>query len=377
MRHSLVFALLALAGTAAGAAAQGTLSTQGFGYPPGQISTRAATLGGGLGETDPLSPINPAALADWARSGLYVQYSPEYRSVETPTGGADHTMTVRFPVIMGAVSVGRRAVIGLSTSTLLDRTWETHRTGHTPAGADSIEFNENFTSSGAINDIRLGVAYGITSSLWLGVGGHVFSGDDRLKVQRFSSDTTFTPFLEQSMVSYSGTGLSGGLVWQASEWILLGASGRIGGDIKTFRNDTSLTRASVPSRWGVGATFTGVSGLLVTARADWQGWSSLGDLGQPGLGVTDTWDMGGGIEFRGPSFFGAALPLRAGYRHRTLPFTAGDTKITENSFSFGAGIPVAAGRSRIDLGVERANRGSVSGVSEKAWVFSAGFMVRP
>ena len=376
MRYSLVIALLLTAGAAARSAAQGTLSTQGFGYPPGQISTRAASLGGGLAETDPLSPINPAALADWVRSGLYVQYSPEYRNVKS-AAGSDKTMTVRFPVMMGAVTAGSRVVIGVSTSTLLDRTWETHRTGFTRTGADSAQFSEDFTSSGAINDIRLGVTYGITPSLWVGVGGHIFSGDDRLKIQRLSSDTTVTPFIQQSRLSYSGTGLSGGVAWRPSAALLLGASGRVGGNIETFRNDTSLTHATVPARWGVGASFTGVSGMLIAARADWEGWSSLGDLGRAGLGVTDTWDVGAGLEVRGPALFGSSLPLRVGYRHRTLPFTVGDTRIIENSLSFGAGVPISGGRSRIDLGVERANRGSTSGISEKAWILSAGFMVRP
>ena len=376
MRHSLAIALLLSAAVSARAVAQGTLSTQGFGYPPGQLSTRAASLGGGLAETDPLSPVNPAAIAQWVASGLYVQYSPEYRSVQS-SGGSDHTMTVRFPVMMGAVTAGDRVVIGLSTSTLLDRTWQTTRSGYTHTGADSAQFVEDFTSSGAINDIRLGVAFAITPSLWIGAGGHVFSGDDRLKTQRISADTTFTPFLEQSRLSYSGTGLSGGVTWRLSPALMLGASGRVGGDIKTFRNDTSISRATVPSRWGVGAAFTGVSGLLVTARADWVGWSSMGDLGRPGLGVTDAWDVGGGVELSGPLFFGLMLPLRAGYRQRTLPFTVSGAEIVEKSFSFGAGIPISRGRSRIDLGVERANRGSLSGISEKAWILSAGFMVRP
>ena len=376
MRHSLAIALLLPAAISVRAAAQGTLSTQGFGYPPGQLSTRATSLGGGLGETDPLSPINPAAISDWVRSGLYVQYSPEYRSVES-TGASDHTMTVRFPVMMGAVTAGNRVVIGLSTSTLVDRTWETSRAGYTYSGSDSARFEEDFTSSGAINDIRLGVAFAITPSLWIGAGGHIFSGDDRLKIQRISEDTTYTPFLQQSRLSYSGTGVSGGVTWRPTPGLTLGASGRVGGRIETFRNDTSLTHATVPSRWGVGASFAGVSGLLVAARADWVGWSSMGDLGRPGLGVTDAWDMGGGVEVSGPLFFGLTLPLRAGYRHRTLPFTVGTAKIVENSFTFGAGIPISGGRSRIDLGAERANRGSLNGISEKAWILSAGFMVRP
>ncbi len=376
MRYALAIVILLAAVVPARAVAQGTLSTQGFGYPPGQLSTRATSLGGGLAETDPLSPINPAALSQWVASGLYVQYSPEYRSV-TSTDISDHTMTARFPVMMGAVTAGSRVVLGLSASTLLDRTWETSRVGYTHSGADSARFEEDFTSSGAINDIRLGVAFAVTPSLWIGAGGHVFSGDDRLKITRVSADTTTTPFLQQSRLSYSGTGLSGGVTWRPFQGMLLGASGRLGGQIETFRNDTSLTKADVPARWGVGGTFTGVSGLLVTARANWTGWSSLADLGRPGLGVTDAWDVGGGVEVAGPLAFGLSFPVRVGYRQRTLPFTVSGVKVVENSFSFGAGIPISRGRSRIDLGAERANRGSVNGISEKAWILSVGVMVRP
>src|ERR1700674_969292 len=42
------------------AAAQGNLSTQGAGYPEGELSTGALASGGGLAEFDALSPINPA-----------------------------------------------------------------------------------------------------------------------------------------------------------------------------------------------------------------------------------------------------------------------------------------------------------------------------
>ena len=45
-------ALLALVSGAQAARAQGTLSTQGFGYPAGGLSTRAASTGGGFGEFD-------------------------------------------------------------------------------------------------------------------------------------------------------------------------------------------------------------------------------------------------------------------------------------------------------------------------------------
>ncbi|HEU4640927.1 MAG TPA: hypothetical protein VFS44_00640 [Gemmatimonadaceae bacterium] len=378
MTHRLAFAFLLLALAAGTARAQGTLSTQGFGYPPGESSTRSASMGGALSETDALSPFNPAALANWGRSGVYLQYSPEYRRVSGESG-QDKTMTARFPLAEGALTVGRRGVVGISAAGYLDRTWETSRTGydHFGSGADSTQFTESFQSSGAINDIRLAGAYAISRSLWIGAGAHVFTGDNRLAVTRTFPDTTFSSFSEQSTISYTGTGVSAGIVWQPVSAFTIGVSGRSGGTIKSFRNDTTLSRARVPKRAGVGIAFTGIPGFALAASAEWQGWSSLAPLGNEGLGVTDAWDVGVGAEVRGPAVFGTQLPLRIGYRRRTLPFTVESTNVRENTFSFGAGLPIARGASRIDVGVERANRGSAAGVSEHAWILSFGFMVRP
>ena len=46
---------------AAAAGAQGTLSTQGFGYPTGGMSARSLATGGAITEFDPLSSTNPAS----------------------------------------------------------------------------------------------------------------------------------------------------------------------------------------------------------------------------------------------------------------------------------------------------------------------------
>jgi hypothetical protein len=383
--HKLATSLALIAFGAAPLAAQGTLSTQGFGYPTGQLSTQAATMGGGLAETDALSPINPAALAGWLRSGLYFQYSPEYRSVAAG-GRSDHTMTTRFPLMEGALTVGQRMVIGLSWSTLLDRTWETQRSGfmRSPSSADSIPFTESFKSAGGISDVRLGVSYQVLRTLWVGVGGHVYTGEDQLGIARVSPDTAFfAPFSQSSTFSFSGTGLSGGLVWQPITALTVGASGRVGGTIKSFRGDTMITRGTIPKRFGAGVALTATPGVIVSARADWEGWSSLAPLGrerapdEAPLGVTDAWEFGGGVEVRGPSLLGTSLPIRAGFRHRTLPFTVNGTDVRENAYSIGFGIPLSRGRSRIDLGLERAVRNAVPGVEERAWILSAGFMVRP
>ena len=57
-----VFFVLALAGASAPLAAQGSLASQGYGYPTGQLSSSSLGVGGATAQTDPASPINPAAI---------------------------------------------------------------------------------------------------------------------------------------------------------------------------------------------------------------------------------------------------------------------------------------------------------------------------
>src|SRR5688572_30643060 len=68
-----VVACVVAAALARGIGAQGTLGSQGFGYPPGQLSVLSRSVGGATAEVDPLSPINPAALGLLRRGGLYLQ----------------------------------------------------------------------------------------------------------------------------------------------------------------------------------------------------------------------------------------------------------------------------------------------------------------
>ena len=163
---------------ASSAAAQGTLSSQGFGYPAGGLSTHAESVGGSIAENDPLSPVNPADLTGWWRPGLYFQYDPEYRSV-TASGNSDHTLTARFPLISGALNIGPRITVGISSTTFLDRTWETSSSGYAHfAGGDSSLYGERFSTDGAINDVRGAVAFDVFPTLSIGIAGHVLSGQN-------------------------------------------------------------------------------------------------------------------------------------------------------------------------------------------------------
>lgn len=375
-RPLLVAAVVALAAGAMPAAAQGTLSTQGFGYPAGMLSTRASAMGGGPAALDPLSTVNPASILAWIRSGVYAQYSPEFRSVSAQ-GHTDHQTTARFPDVNAALSVGDRLMLGASATTFLDRSWQTTRTGYTYSSIDSSQYTESFSSAGAINDVRFAVAYAVARRFWLGVAAHGFIGENRLSISRTSTDTTVATFNQTSRISYGGSGFSAGLVWEPIDPLTIGISGRYGGRIRAYRSDTTLATATVPKEYGASLSFTGLPGTEISANASWEGWSSLASLGNPGLGVTDAWDYGIGIETRGPRTLGVPMPLRAGWRRRTLPFEVSGMPIRETTVSVGTGIPIARGASRLDLALLRSTRSGVAGVSEHAWTLSFGIMVRP
>jgi hypothetical protein len=369
--------LVLCATIATSAAAQGTLSSQGFGYPAGGLSTHAEALGGSIAESDPLSPVNPAALSSWGRPGLYLQYDPEFRTV-TAGGTNSSTLTARFPMIAGALNIGPRLTFGLSATTFLDRTWQVSRSGYVFSGPDSTLYGEKFTSDGAINDLRAAFAFMVLPNLSVGIGGHVLTGSNHLSITREFADTSTAIFTELSTLSYTGHTVSGGIDYRPFTSLSIGVSGDAGGTINSFRNDTTLSTAKVPKRVGFGGTFGGISGLFLSANAEWHGWSALNGLGDSDAHAVDGWDYGVGAEIRAPSLFGQEIPVRLGYRERILPFEAAGEQVHETDYSFGIGIPVSRGRSRVDFSVTRANRSSpLPDITEHGWILSAGFFVRP
>jgi hypothetical protein len=282
-------------------------------------------------------------------------------------------------MISGALNVGPRVTIGISATTFLDRTWKTSRSGfaHSVTG-DSTLYNESFSTDGAINDVRAAVAFAILPTLSVGVAGHVLTGQNRLLIARTFADTAFNSFTEPSTLSYTGHSFTGGVSWRPLPVLSIGVSGDAGGTLNSFRNDTMLSSARVPKRFGFGTVFGGLSGLLLSANAEWNGWSAMNGLAESEIKAVDGWDWGVGAEVRAPSLFGQEFPLRLGYRHRILPFEANQAEVHETDYSLGLGIPVSRGRSRVDLAFTRANRNAaLPDVQEHAWIMSFGFFIRP
>lgn len=378
-RMQLRLAAALLLATPALALSQGTLSTQGFGYPTGQLSTRTLGTGGALGEIDPLSASNPSSLINFGGAALYFQAEPEYRTLSV--GGQHQSSTIaRYPLLLASLPITNSVVAGLSASNLLDRSFQTTTRGTVNVGGTDIPSTNTFTSDGAIADVRLALAWEPASWLHLGAAAHAITGDNRLNsTQVFDDSTRYARLVDTSTVTYVGNAYSAGLELYAGQQAVFAASYRYGGSMSLKHGDTTKSvGAHVPDRLALSAAYLGIRGTTIAVRAAHDKWSNMAGLGSPGLSIHDSWDTSVGADVLGPRFVGRSLQLRAGGRWRTLPFGVGTVPVRERSVSFGVGSLIAGGRGALDLAAVRANR-DASGVAatESAWTLSLGITVRP
>ncbi|MDB4898580.1 MAG: hypothetical protein JWN53_388 [Gemmatimonadetes bacterium] len=385
-RATLAAVLLALP---LAARAQGALSTQGFGYPGGQMSARTLGTGGALAEIDPLSATNPSSIFGFGGSALYFQAEPEYRTLHV--GSSKETTTIaRYPLVSAGVPLTQSLFAGVTVSSLLDRSFITATNGSQVVGDSTVTSRNSFSSDGSIGDIRLALAWSARDWLVLGVGGHVITGDNRLNsTQVFDDSTRFARLVDTSTVSYVGSAYSAGFQLRTPGSIAIAGSYRYGKSLSLKHGDTTKTSARVPDRLALGVSYLGIRGTSLSVRTAKDNWSSMAPLFTSSTGrATDSWDTSVGADVPGPNFLGNPLQLRAGGRWRTLPFgvpdrfvgttfvSGGDVK--ENSYSLGAGSLLARGRAAVDITAIHASRSSIATTAtETAWTLSIGITVRP
>lgn len=360
--------------------AQGAISLQGLGYPAGGLSARAEGTGGGVADFDALSPVTPAAVAGVGSAALYLQYSPEFRRVTTSSGTAN-TTTARFPVIMGVLPMGQSWTLGLSTSTFLDRSFETTLERRQVVGSptDTVTLTEQNKILGAIDDFRLALAWSATPGLRIGVGGHVFAGSNRITFsQLFPDSAEFISSAQGGRLSYTGFAGSLGLEYHPVRAIGFAISGRRGGDLRAQSGDTAIGKARLPDHYSGSVTFEGIPGVILSARAAHDNWSSLSSLSSTGIQAFDGWDIGAGAEATGPRIMQRIITVRAGARFRTLPFGLNGEKVSEKTFAAGFGAPLTRERASLDVAVQRAARSAASSdVKERGYILSIGLRVSP
>lgn len=375
MRRFLATAVLAAA-SAAPLAGQGALSLQGFGYPVGQNSTRSLGAGGALGETDPGSPINPGALPGAGRSVLSVQLDPEFRQV-TVDGRAVNTTTARFPVISVGTRAGTRGFVGLSFSTLLDRTWDAVYSDSVTVGNDRVASMVSSSVRGAINDARVAYAWQFSERVQAGVAFHALTGANRIRLaRRFTDSTKFGSLSQQTTLSYAGSAVSAGLVSRPFQHLYVAASARLGGVMRTRYGDSLATRGKAPNRYGASLTYDGIPGSTLLLRVNHEQWTRMRSLGQTTLDVRDATEIAAGAEIAGPKVQGTPSQFRLGARKRGLPFGWNGRAVTEQVLALGGGATVARGWASLDVSLQRAVR-KAGGLSEKGTILSVGLTVRP
>jgi hypothetical protein len=367
----VLFALPAAAG------AQGNLSVQGLGYPPGQMSARSLGTGGALGEMDPTSALNPAAILEFGAPAMSMQLEPEFRRV-SQNGQSSNSSTQRFPVFVGALPFGQHLMVGVSSATLLDRTWQTTTPQTQLIRGDSVSFNSTTKSDGSVNDLAFTVAYIFKPWLRAGVAVHAVNGRDVVQLRRTFDDTLrYGNTLQTVSNSYDGDALSAGVEFIEPSLGGIALSYRRGGKLTQSVGDTLLESAHVPDRFGFGLAFNGFSGTTLAFRTAYDRWSALGNMDSASGAATNSWDSSVGAEFTGPRLGALPLSLRVGTRFRDLPFPADGHRVRETSFSGGLGLSLAQGHALFDIAGVHATRNAGIGISERAWTLSMGFTVRP
>jgi hypothetical protein len=360
-------------------AAQGALSLQGLGYPPGGLSARAEGTGGGVAAFDALSLVNPATIARAGSAALFLQYSPEFRRVTAGTGTA-RTTTARFPLFVGVLPMGQQWAGGLSSSTFLDRSTETSLVRRQVVGSitDTVNVTERSRVLGAINDVRLALAWSGSSVFRIGFGAHVFAGSNRIQfAQLFPDSAAYISTSQTGRISFAGFAGSVGIEYHPARAIGFAFAGRKGGDLTAQSGDTTIGSARIPDHYSASVIFEGIPGATISARVAHDAWSSLGSLSSSNTKAFDGWDMGGGIEAIGPRIMQRIVTLRVGARVRTLPFGFNGEKVSETSFMAGLGAPLTRDRASFDFAIQRADRSAGGDVKERGYILSFGLRVSP
>jgi hypothetical protein len=361
--------------------AQGTLSTQGFGYPTGEMSTRAIGSGGATADFDAFSSTNPASIAASQGSLLYVQVEPEFRHLTNDGGGSQKNTIARHPLATLAVQIRPTLFGGVTVSNFLDRSFETQERRTTLIADTSVATTNTFKSNGAIGDVRAALAWTPKTWVRLGIAGHVISGDNRLRsTEVFDDSVRFAAISDTTTVTYVGSALSAGVELFAGSVAAFAVSYRKGNSMSVKHQDTTIATANVPDGISMSAAFVGIKGTMFAVRTSKDSWTRMEGLGSDSLPITNGWDTSVGADVLGPRFGQHVVQIRAGGRWRTLPFGLMNSEIKEKTLNFGVGTLLARGRLGVDLAAIRASRSPVSSdvpFHESAWTMSFGVTVRP
>jgi len=368
--------------------AQSLFATRGLGIPSAPIDARSRALGGiGVGLLGlEMSLVNPAEVAGIGLRGVAATLQPA--TARPDVGGRSGSISgARFPMLTVVYPVRDRAVISLGFGSYLDQSWGVELSGQEIIGKDTIGVTDVIEANGAIARLTLGVAFQVTPSFAIGLGGGIHTGNLERRVSRSFSDSTsgLVPFDTRLRWDYHGAFGTVGARFDIASVVRLAGSMTISekltvdGRESTARDET----ADVPIRVTAGVSSALSGTFMVAAGFEWNGanegrvfQAADADALQRG-----TWRYGGGIEYGGLRGGRRVFPIRMGANSAQLPYyDTGEDPARERSLALGMGFRLAEGAAgplaNADITVERGNRKglqSVSlpgGLSESFWRIS-------
>jgi hypothetical protein len=376
-RACAVAVVIAALGAATPLAGQTSVyGIRGLGFPGRALTPRARAMGGGLGAFDPVSPLNPAAVAGVAQVTALAVAAADFRGYEV--GGADvgGLHATRFPLMEVAGRLpGVRLGYAFSMTQYTERSFDVSLTDTIVLRGTDVQVTDRSSSSGGASDIRGALGWEPRAGLRLGAGVHVVTGSAKLAVSRtFSDSAAYRPFRRVNEERVSGFGVSGGLLWAPAAGFQVALAGRYDTQANLEVDSTRTGSVDLPVSALAGLEVRPVRALRWASTFIWRSW---GDA-DPDLSgrAFNTWELGSGVELGGPESGASRVPLRLGARYATLPFSPTDDQAHEVDVAFGTGFAFAGNRGLVDLVLERAFR-SGAGARERAWQFSASLTVRP
>ncbi len=351
-------------------------SVLGLGYPGRAIGVRTRAMGGGLAALDPGSALNPGAVAAYRQLSASATSTSSFRDYEVDDISATGLLDTRFAYAsLGGPFGATPFAFGLTFGTYLDRTYDVVDAGDVIISGDTVPYNEQISSDGAVIDLRGAVAWQALSTLRIGAAIHILSGTTENEFFRDFADSALAPLRREDRVSFNGVGGSVGVMWDAKPYLRLGASARFNGSMRVkLTEDVEFGRTDLPREFSGGVFFAPVPDLRVASTVIWRSWSRSrsGLAASTTLNAFDTFEVGNGLEILGITGF----PLRLGFRWAQLPYSPTAEQPREINLSFGTGIGLASGRTTIEFALERVMRDG-GGAKERAWLVSFELRVTP
>ena len=365
-----------LVGAAPLVAQNSAYSVLGIGFPTPPWSVVARSMGGSIAATDPESGLNPGALGLVRVLSAQAASMQEFRRYSIGAVSASGLVQTRFPYASVTAPLGPRLAYGFGFSQYAERTYDIATSDTLVLRGTPVAVSDHNRSAGGIIDLRAALAWTQSPRFSAGVAANLIGGSSRISTTRQFSDSSYRSFDDIADATFSGVGVSLGVVATPSTPLRIGGSVRVDSRLERSVAGVKLGSVDLPVTIAAGLEYRPSPVVRFAATSAWRSWSSAAaDLANAATNAFNTFDSGIGIEIGGGrgSF---PIPLRLGFRSATWPFSPPTEQPKEIDLSAGTGLSLSGGRAQINLAVERAMRDG-GGASERAWQVTVGFHLRP